>query len=67
MFFQEERPFYGLGRAAGFLFSYFLFTTILFWILAFLEHLPAQWTYLHVVAVTLSILLAGMIVRRLLR
>ena len=52
------------GKVIGFLFSYTLFTTILFFALLFIGKLPASWTYVHVMGMTFLILLVGTWVRR---
>lgn len=55
------------GEKIGFLFSFFLFTTMLYFILFFLGKLSATWTYFHVMGITFSIVLVGMIFKRLLK
>jgi hypothetical protein len=47
------------GVVLGYAFSYFLFTTILFFVLTLTHRLPASWTYLCVALVTVSIVIVG--------
>ena len=46
-------------KVVGFLISYALFTTILYFILSFLHKIPASWSIFHVAGITLLITLAG--------
>lgn len=56
-----------VGRRAGFLFAYFLFTTMLFLIMTVLGKMPAFWSYFHVMGVTFLVTLAGVVAVRFLR
>jgi len=56
-----------VGEMLGYIIMYLIFTTILFFILKFLNKLPTSWTYLHVMALTLLIVLFGMLIRRILK
>ncbi len=56
-----------IGAGAGFLVSYFVFTTLLFFILYFLHKLPANWTYFHIAGITLAITIIGLLLNRYLR
>ena len=51
----------------GFITAYFVFTTILFYILRFFRRIPQSWTYFHVIIITLIITLIGVIVKRYLK
>ncbi|MBW2989033.1 hypothetical protein KY358_01810 [Candidatus Woesearchaeota archaeon] len=55
-----------VGEKAGYVFSYFLFTTLLFLILLYLDKLRRM-NYLQVMGITLLIVTIGAIIRRLLR
>ena len=55
------------GNKIGYLFSYLLFTTILFFILGWLNKIPDSWTYFHIMAATLLIALFGAIIKRFLK
>lgn len=55
-----------IGKKVGCVFSYFLFTTILFFALGFLNKLPTSWTYFHIAAITVLISSAGIVLRRFL-
>jgi len=56
-----------LGRNLGFAFSYFLFTTVLFFILDFLKRIPETWTYFHVAGITLAIVVVGILTERMIK
>jgi len=55
------------GKFLGFLLSYGIFTTILFFILLLTKKLPALWGYYHIAAITLGITLLGILLRKLLK
>ena len=55
MIFEQDKRIEKIGEKAGYLLSYFLFTTILFFILAVLRKIPESWSYLHVMAITILI------------
>ena len=52
------------GKTLGFLAGYLLFTTVLFFVLRTLEKLPAQRSFFHVMALTLAVTAAGLVVKR---
>ena len=56
-----------IAEKAGYIFSYFLFTTILFFILKFLNKLPENWTYFHIMGITLLIIIIGTLLKRILK
>lgn len=65
-FFEHNNTRWKIGRIAGFIFSYLLFTTILFFILQFTGRISG-WTYFHVMAATLIITAFGAGLKRLLK
>jgi hypothetical protein len=67
MIVEENKSLLNLGQKIGYLISYFLFTTILYFILLFLNKLPASWNYFHIILLTIAITLIGIIIQRLLR
>jgi len=67
MKFEYNKALNKLHWNLGYLFSYFLFTTILFYILTFLNKLPNSWNYTHIMGITLTIVLIGTALKRLLR
>lgn len=67
MIFEENKNIEKVGGVVGYLFSYFLFTTILFFILVLLRKIPESWSYFHVMAITILIAFLGIIIKRLLR
>lgn len=65
--FSEKKEQNQVWEGAGYVFAYFLFTTILFFILSLLKKLPANWNYFHIMGITLLISIAGMIARKVLK
>lgn len=57
---------YSIGEIFGFVSAYFLFTTMLFFVLTFLNKIPDSWTYFHIIGITISIILIGVIIGRFL-
>ena len=57
---EKEKSKGKLGKDLGFLFSYFVFTAILFFKLKLLNKLPDSWSYLHLMWLTLGIVLVGL-------
>ena len=55
------------AEVIGYLFGYFLFTTILFFILTFLDKLPENWSYFHIMGLILLIVLIGTLLKRMLK
>ena len=66
MQFEQNKSIEKLGVKVGFLFSYFLFTTILFGIFTLLNKLNGM-TYLHIMGITLLIIFIGAIIKRFLK
>ena len=66
MYFEEGRSAEIFGWRAGYVFAYLVFTAVLYLVFNIMGRLPASWSYLHVAAVTLSITVAGVAVRRFL-
>lgn len=56
-----------IGEIAGFVIMYFIFTTILYFLLYLIHKLPADWTYFHVIIITLFIVLVGALIKKLLK
>ena len=53
-----------IAERIGYLLSYFLFATILFFALGFLNKLPEGWTYFHIMTIVAAIAAAGYVVKR---
>lgn len=66
--FEPDRTFERAGKALGYIFSYFLFTTILFFIfiLDFSGRI-GSWGYPYIMAITFAISLIGIGLKRLLK
>ena len=67
MNFEENKSVEKYGQKIGYLFAYFLFTTILFFALTFLNKIPESWSYLHLMGITILITISGLTIRRLLK
>lgn len=67
MIFEQDSPIERFGQKAGYIFSYLIFTTTLYFLLRFLNKLPDIWTYFHIIGLTFCIVLAGEIIKRLLK
>jgi hypothetical protein len=67
MNFSEDRSFYGAGKIVGFFLSYLVFTTMLFFVMAFTKKLPVGWNYINVAAITTVVALTGLLLKRYLR
>ena len=67
MQFEKDMSGEKIGQKAGFLFSYLVFTIAAYFILSMTNRLPDGWTYVHVGAATLAIVLAGYAIKRLLK
>ncbi len=67
MIFEQDKSIEKFGEKAGYVFSYFLFTTILFFILTLLDKIPESWSYFYVMGITILIAFIGFVIGRLLR
>jgi hypothetical protein len=67
MIFEKSKTIEKIGLKIGFVFSYFMFTTILFFVMVFLDKLPATWNYGYIMIITLAITLLGAYVKKVLQ
>jgi len=67
MLFKKKVLIEKFNEKIGYLFSYFLFTTIFYYILKFLNKLPENWSYYHIIGITLLIVLIGTILKKILK
>ncbi|MEK6855101.1 MAG: hypothetical protein AABX73_02680 [Nanoarchaeota archaeon] len=51
----------------GYVIMYFIFTTILYFILRFLERIPPGWSYFHVMGISILVVLIGRTIKIFLR
>lgn len=56
----------GFGEKAGYVFSYLLFSTILFILLVLLKKIPESWNYFYILPITFLIASAGWLIKRFL-
>lgn len=66
-FRHKEEHTYRFGTIFGYLTTYFIFTTIFFYVLLYTENLPENWTYFHIIGVTLVVTIIGNIIKRVIR
>lgn len=59
MQFNDRNTLEKLGEKTGFIFSYFLFTTAMYYILFFTNKLPDYFSYFHIMSITALIVLIG--------
>ena len=55
-----------IGEKVGFVASYAIFTTILFFVLSFLHKIPEDWTIGHVAGITVGVIVVGLLVKKVL-
>jgi hypothetical protein len=67
MIFEQEKTLEKYGEKAGYVFAYFLFTTVLFFVLTFFEKIPESWSYFTIMGITLIIVLIGVVIKSLLK
>jgi len=67
MIFEENKTIENLGGKLGYIFSYFLFTTILFFILGVMKKIPESWSYIHVMGIVILIVLVSATIKRFLK
>lgn len=67
MIFEQEKTLEKYGEKAGYVFAYFLFTTVLFFVLTFFEKIPESWSYLIIMGITFVIVLMGIAIKSLLK
>jgi len=65
--FKSNKNIETFGQIAGYIFAYFLFTSILFFLLSIVHKIPSSWNYFNIMAVTFAVALAGIIIKRLLK
>lgn len=63
MQFEEDKRYQKLGEKIGFIFGYFLFTTMLFFILLLSKKLPSSWSYFHIIGITILINIFGFLIK----
>lgn len=53
-----------IGRNIGYIVMYFVFTTILYFVLRFLGKLPEIWDYFTILFLTLILVIIGKLIKR---
>ena len=68
MIFQQDKDIVKeVGIKVGFIFGYFLFTTIIYFVFLTLKKLPDNWNYFNIIGVTIGITVIGTVLRKILR
>ncbi len=67
MNFNETDKFFRIGEKLGFISGYFIFTTVIYLVLSFLNKLPNSWDYTHVTIITLLVTLINISINRFLK
>lgn len=67
MIFKQNKSIGNIGEKVGYVVGYFLFTTLLFFIMVLLDKIPTSWSYLHIMAITFLIVLIGEMIKRFLK
>jgi len=65
MDFNQNKVVTKFGECIGYICSYFLFTTILFFIIDLTGHI-GSWTYFHIMALTIFIVFVGFLLKKVL-
>ena len=67
MFSEKENSSKKIIEFVGWIGSYFLFSTILYFALKFLKKLPDTWDYFSILILTASIILVGGFLRKIIK
>ena len=67
MISEENKTIENIGEKLGYIFSYFVFTTILFFILIILKKISGPLSYVYVMVIVTLISVAGIFIKRFLR
>ena len=63
MIAKPKKHLTNLGENMGYVGSYFIFTTALYYVLSLLNRLPQNWNYFHVMGITFSVILLALIIK----
>jgi hypothetical protein len=67
MEFEKKNTLEYFSSKLGFLLSYCIFTTILYYMLLLLHKIPSNWTILNIAAITFSVTVFGLFLKKLLK
>jgi hypothetical protein len=67
MIFEQDNMAEKIGKFFGFLFSYAVFTTILYLVLLHSKRLPDSWNYACIMMITIAVAIAGAAAKRFLK
>ena len=63
----EQNKYEKISTKFGYIFSYILFTTMLYFILILLNKLPKNWNYINIATITFIVSLVAVIIKKLLK
>ncbi len=67
MIFERNDSIRKFGERLGYVFAYFLSTTLLFFALVLSHKLPASWSYLHIMIIVIIIASLGALITKILK
>ncbi len=67
MSFEIDKSTEKIGKKAGFVLSCLVFATVLYLLLNLSHKLPASWTYVHILGITILIALIGIAINKALK
>ena len=65
--FKQDNSIEEIGQILGYLTSYFLFTTIMYFMLSVLNKIPPSWNYVQMIGITSIIIIIGTLLKRWMR
>ena len=63
MDFEGGKKAENAGKAVGFVVMFVVFSTILYFLLNYLDKLPSSWGYFHLINTTATVVLLGILLR----
>ena len=63
----DKKSYSKVWEVIGFVVMYLIFTTILYFLLGFLNKIPETWNYFYIAMITMFIVLLGTLIKMLLR
>ncbi len=65
--FSKNNTLKKTGKLLGFAISFFLFSTIFYFVLTFTEKIPDDWTVFHISVILIGVLIVSYIIKKILR
>jgi len=64
---KENCFFPNIARTIGFLFSFFVFSAILYNVLSYFNKIPNEWTYFHIGLVVAIVIFFSFLIKKMIR